>query len=429
MLKTMFALVDCNNFYVSCERIFRPDLNGKPIVVLSNNDGCVVARSNEAKAHGIPMGVPFFQIKSKVLQWGITVLSSNYALYGDISRRVMNILSEFSIDIEVYSIDEAFLLFQVRDNINFSDKAIKIIKRIQLEIGIPVSIGISSTRTLAKLATSRAKKMNPGCFIAESTSDIESLIHENLLDSVWGIGKKSVLHLRRIGIHSLSKLLSTPDSVIRKAIGLNGLKTVYELKGISCFNRNNIISDRRQSLSSSRSFSYQVRSENDLRESFIYHIGKVLVKLRYEKIKAASISFFITRSFAGFKNDLPYRKIYDSVNFILPYHSNINLDFHCFVDQALNKLFYSDFSYKSAGVVLYNLLDDNMISHQNLFIKPPSEKMIKLSKTLDDVNSSLGLGTVKFAGEGLTKSWQMKQNMQTPKYTTNWNDLPVVKCI
>jgi len=425
----VFALVDCNNFYVSCERLFNPILKNRPVIVLSNNDGCVVSRSNEVKKLGIPMGIPFFQIADKVRSQGIEVFSSNYALYADISSRIMQVLSNFTTDLEIYSIDEAFLSIKgtTEKQEETEKKALLIRKTVMKHIGIPVSVGIAQTRTLAKFAASSAKKMNSGIFFLKSGQSNNDFLFKHQLEDIWGLGKKSIVHLKRVGVYSISDLLIASDSLVRSAIGLKGLKIKYELNGMSCFSTEDIVSDSRKSISSSLSFSHRVFEKKLLYESFIHHISKALAKLRSEQLYASGISFFVKWVKKENRTLNIYETAFSSLNFNLPQCSNINSDFFVLVNDALEKLYRSRTVYKSSGIRLYGLIGETQHEEKDFFFKKPNPKKKKLLNSIDKLNQLLGKGAVKFASEGIKKNWMMKQNMKSPAYTTSWKDIPVVK--
>ena len=425
----MFALVDCNNFYVSCERLFNPALKKCPVIVLSNNDGCVVSRSNEAKQLGVPMGVPYFKIAEKVRYHNVRVFSSNYALYADISSRIMEVLSTFTPDLEIYSIDEAFLFFKWKsfNREEVERRAVLIKETVMRDTGIPVSIGIAPTRTLAKVAAGYAKKLNSGIFMFFTDRESYNCLYQNNLEDIWGIGRKSVVRLNRAGIYSVSDFLTASDSVIRSAAGLKVLKTKYELNAISSLSSEDIISDSRKSISSSLSFSHRVFEKKILYESFIYHISKSLSKLRSEHLYACGISFFVKWVKRENRTLNIYETAYSSINFTLPQSSDINSDFfHC-VPEAAGKLYRSGRVYKSSGITLYGVIGRTQFETEDFFLEKADPKKKKLLDSIDKLNQLLGKGSVKFASEGIKKKWIMKRNMKSPAYTTSWKEIPVVK--
>lgn len=414
----MYGLIDCNNFYASCERLFQPKLQHRPIVVLSNNDGCIVARSDEAKKLGIAMGTPYFQAKDLIRHHNVAVFSSNYALYGDISARVMTTLASFSPDIEIYSIDEAFLDFSALKNIDYENMASQIRKTVLQHVGIPVSAGIARTRTLAKLANKISKTSKNGYCVIASDQEINETLKKSDISDIWGIGKRSEIRLRRHGIHTLTKLCETRDSAIRKILGVTGLRTVYELRGISAVPEEEICSSSRKSICCSRSFRNNIFILNDLKEAISHYTCNALEKMRTEARTAGTITVFL-----NFRNEEnPVRGLFNSITANLPVPSNANPDFLHLATAAVEKLYRRGYAYKSAGILLSNL-GTNTSYQADFFQEETPYKTQHLLQTLDKLNSKYGRGTVHYAAEGTAKPWTMKQTRRSPRYTTCWEEL------
>ena len=417
-MKKKFALVDCNNFYASCERIFNPKLENKPVVVLSNNDGCVIARSNEAKALGIKMGTPAFQIKNIIEKNNVNVFSSNYALYGDISQRVMNSLSKFAPKIEVYSIDEAFLDFSgINDDI-FKDYGSVIRKKIKQWTGIPVSVGIAHTKTLAKIANHIAKK-NPkynGVFDMTEFSDIDEILKNFPVDDIWGVGRKYAKLLISKNIKTALDLKNTDDKWARKNMTVMGQRTVFELRNIPCFSINTIPADKKNILVS-RSFGKPLTSYADIEQALTTHITRIGEKLRKQKSCAQAVTVFImTNSFAKTP------QYFNAKTIQLPVATNNTPELIHYSIIALKMIFRKGYSYKKTGALVSDIILQNAIQ-ANFMDKVDRKKYNDLMKTLDKINFSLGRDKVKYAIQGTKKRWKLRQEKLSPCYTTRWNDL------
>ncbi len=417
----MFALIDCNNFYASCERLFRPDLQGKPIVVLSNNDGCVIARSNEAKALKIKMSEPYFKIKAQCEKHNIHVFSSNYALYGDLSHRVMYIIKRHWQQSEIYSIDEAFLDLTTLPAHQLDDFCLHLQQTILKSTGIPTSIGIGKTKTLAKIANHLCKKkLNTPVFNIQSQPDW--LKHIDIRD-VWGVGQQWAKKLGLLNIHTASDLAKASLSYIRQHTNVVLMQTAMELRGVVCYQ----IQDTKpnQRILSSRSFGEMQTDYEALAQSVSSHVALAYVKLRAQGLRASRLSVFIKTN--RFRGDLPQANLQTSFNLIHP-SDDIRLLTHI-AKRGLSRLFKMGFHYKKVGIRL-----DGLVSHRiqqgDLFHQPSDEALNKknaLLATFDDINQKFGRHTIKLAAEGFNKPWAMRSDMQSPHYTTQWTDLPVIK--
>ncbi|MCB1657301.1 MAG: Y-family DNA polymerase [Pseudomonadales bacterium] len=417
----LVALVDCNNFYASCERVFKPDLEGKPIVILSNNDGCIVARSNEAKALGIPMGAPLHLWKDLIQQHQIHVFSSNYALYGDLSRRVMRLLARYSPHQEIYSIDESFLDFTGMPHP--VAHAMRLRHEIRKRTGIPVAVGIASTKTLAKLANFCAKKREPWKAMGVcNLNDLEPVALRELLSSievgeVWGVGYRSVKKLAALGLTTVEQLKTADAKIIRQHFSVVMERTVAELNGIACLEMEEIHPDKQQIVSSC-SFGHLVTSLNELEASIASHVARGVEKLRGQGSVAALLTVFIqTNPFRT--QDRQYSPSL-TVSLVLP--SDDVFILQKAANQALGQLYKPEYQYKKAGIMLSGILP-NTVRQDDLFAPPPDAARQSLLKVLDQINRQYGRGAVKTATELLGKSWHMRQTLRSPRYTTCWEEL------
>lgn len=419
MKKKIFALVDCNNFYASCERVFRPDLEKRPIVVLSNNDGCVIARSNEVKKMGIPMGEPFFKCKSLLKRNNVEVFSSNYSLYGDMSKRVMKILSEYSPDIEIYSIDEAFIDLSGLTKEKISKFTLFLKNKIKVSTGIPVSIGIAETKTLAKVANHVAKNVERfnGIFNFYHLSDENKgyVLRKTEIGEIWGIGRKSKYKLNQRGIFNALELRDSDIKWIRKLLTVTGEITVKELKGIPCvqFEHGTL---SKKSITSSRSFGNKISSLSDLKQAVSSFVCIASEKLRTQKSAAMSICVYIS---TGTHSENRYYNSY-SINLLTP--SSYTPKFINAAFKALEIIYKEDFFYKKAGIILYDIVNNRNIQ-QDLFRKDIDNVGEKAMNTVDYLNKKHGKNTVFFGIQGINRKWKQNKLMCSPKYTTSWNEL------
>lgn len=416
----MIALVDCNNFYASCERVFQPKLEGKPIVVLSNNDGCVIARSNEAKALGIKMGAPAFKMKSIFDRNNVSVFSSNFALYGDISNRVMRILSQKAPAIEIYSIDEAFLDFNgIKKPNQFSIELRKIVKKWT---GIPVSIGVAPTKTLAKVANHVAKKYKSnGVFVLNNESSINRVLKHIPVEELWGVGRQYAKFLSTRGFETAYDLVSANESWIRTNMKVNGLRMVKELKGIPCYELE-LTSARKKNICTSRSFGMEVKELKDLKEAVANHATMCAMKLRKEKSLATSILVFIKTN--PFKNeDFQYN---NAQKIIMKVPSNDSMEITKNALLLLNRIYKKGYSYKKAGVIVSDIVPEG--SRQlSLFTNKDPFKVNNVMKAIDKVNQAMGRNKVRLAVQGFDRKWRLKQEKLSPCYTTRFSDILTVK--
>jgi DNA polymerase V len=420
----VFALVDCNNFYASCEKLFDPKLTSKPVVVLSNNDGCVVARSAEVKALGIPMGVPWFKIQKEAKQYGILAFSSNYALYADMSNRVVEVLGQFTPNLEVYSIDESFLDLSGfnRDLVEYGQE---IRQRIQQWLGLAVCVGIAPSKTLAKLANHCAKKSLAGSagvcdFTTMTESQLTQLFAGIDVGEVWGVGRKIEARLADMGITTVLQLREADPDLIRSKFSVVLERTVRELHGVSCLDLEEVAPDKQQ-IMCSRSFGQYVYERDQLEEVVASYVARAAEKLRKQSSLAGALMVFIrTNPFSP--KEPQYQR---SMTIPLP---EATADTRVMVNWALKvlrRIYRPGFAYQKAGVMLSELRPKAM-AQASLFVDPENDRGQRLMATLDVINQRWGRGTLRSAAEGMEKPWQMKRQRLSPSYTTDWQGLPMV---
>lgn len=418
----MFALADCNNFFASCERVFRPDLRGKPVIVLSSNDGCAIARSNEAKALGIKMGAPLFKIKDIVEKHGVAVFSGNMALYGDMSRRVKWVLEENAPAVEVYSIDEAFLDLRGMSGIDFDAYAKDLSAKCWKMTSIPVSIGIAPTKTLAKIASKLCKqypKLRGGCYM-HRPQDIEKVLRKFPIEDVWGIGRKSAAKLQARYIKTAYDFTQLPETAIRSMMGITGVRTWKELQGIPCIEFEDGF-EAKQSICVSRSFSSEIYELGDLQEQIANFAATLAEKLRKQGSVTSEIAVFAYTN--RFKEDQPQTHSSALVTFPTPTAGQKSIITSAV--KAARELFRSGYGYKKAGVIATGVMAESEAT-PSLFDDPHAlEQEQKITEALSAINSTFGDGTIKLAvqGSGNIKTTCQKQS---PHYTTRWTDLPKV---
>jgi DNA polymerase V len=419
----LFALVDCNNFYASCERLFRPELKGKPVVVLSNNDGCVIARSAEAKALGIPMGAPAFQWEHLFRKSGVAVFSSNFALYGDLSARIMSTLEDLAPRVEVYSIDEAFLdLSGVADPVALCRE---IRAKVLQWVGIPVSIGIARTKTLAKAANRVAKKDTTLGGVYDHTAEPapEALLASMEVGDVWGIGPRHQKRLWARGVRTALDFARLPRDWVKKEMSVVGLATQMELTGISCLGFEQAPAPR-QSVLCSRSFASLVSDKEHLREAVCAYAVRVAEKLRGENAEAAAVQVFVQ---TPRHRDVPQH--FGQAVMPLSTPTDHTPDIIDAALRALDQAFREGFGYQKAGVMLLGLTPATGRQISLLDLTPEErQRQRSLMAALDGVNRRFGRGTLRYAiTTGPDRPWHMRQLLRSPRYTTCWAELPRVK--
>ena len=422
----LFGLADCNNFYCSCERVFHPDLIGKPVVVLSNNDGCVIARSEESKALGIKMGDVFYQVKDKLEQNDVAVFSSNYNLYGDMSRRVMSLLSRYSPKVDVYSIDEAFLDFTgMGTSEELTEYCRKMVRHIGKGTGIPISLGIAPTKTLAKMASKFAKKHKgyEGVCLMDTDEKREKALKLFDVADVWGIGHRSVEKLNYYGIKTAWDLTQKSESWVRKEMTVTGVRTWKELRGESCISIEEL--PHKKSICTSRSFAEQgLNKLAEVEEAIANFAAQCSRKLREQHTVCSSMTVFAHTS--RFRQDLPQSYIYQTVNLIVPSNDQQELVSLAVKTLRANWKDGDGYFYKKAGVILWGICRDNAIQ-ANLFDPVDREKQAALAKAIDAINRKNGHNKIRVAVQGDEKGWQLKREYISKQYTTNLDDVIVLK--
>lgn len=414
----MYSLIDCNNFFASCERVFQPNLRNVPIVVLSNNDGCVVARSNEAKALGIPMGEPVFKLTKLIEEHGIAVFSSNYALYGDMSHRVMSILSQFVEDMEIYSIDESFLSFKGFENYDLREYGSKIVKAVTKGTGIPVSMGVAPTKTLAKVASKFAKKYkgyDGVCLIDSEEKRIKALKLFEIGD-VWGIGRRYRKKLEYYGVKTAYDLTQKSEAWVRKQMTVVGVRTWKELRGIPVLELEHI-PPAKQTICTSRSFGEMIEDFDTLMESVANFTASCARKLRAQRSCAGVLQVFIYTN--RFREDLPQ---YDnSLIITLPTPTNDVTELIHYARLALKNIYKAGYRYKKAGVIVMDIEPQDSVQ-QNLFDERDRMKHEKVMEVMDKVHKKYGTRILKVAAQGTGKKWALKSEYLSKQYTTNPDD-------
>ncbi len=413
----VIALADCNNFYVSCERVFRPSLEKRPVIVLSNNDGCAVARSNEAKALGIPMGAPYHQIKRCCERNGVKVFSSNYELYGDMSRRVTSVLARFAPELEIYSIDESFL------NLNGVDAPLLFSQRIRKTVGrwtgIPISIGLGETKTLAKLANRLAKKKKTGCF--EIRAEQDDILSQVPVADIWGVGRRLSVRLQRVGLNNALSFTKAPSSLIRSIGGVTLERTKCELRGIPCLEMEQVPQTRKNTCSS-RSFGRMVENLSELEEAVANYAVKATRKIRTECSLASAIQVFINTN--RFREDHEQYANSRTLSFDEPTDDIIRV-----VQNAkalLRSIYRKGYAYKKAGVLLIDLIPKRS-QQALLFEEHGNPRRHDFVDAVEEVAARYGQSGAFLAAQGINKKWSMRREMRTPRYTTSWDEIPVLK--
>ena len=414
------ALVDCNSFYVSCERLFNPKIRRKPVVVLSNNDGCIISRSNEAKALGIKMGEPYFKAKDIIIKNNVQVFSSNYSLYGDLSRRVMRTLKRFNSDIEIYSIDEAFI-----DLSNFSDTEVEEVgKEIRDTVlqwtGIPTSIGIAKTKTLSKVANHIAKKKKSGVTSLVGIENIDPILEKIEINDIWGVGKQLTKFYQKNGIYNAKQLKNKSNTWIKKCSNVLSSRTAMELRGISCIGLETTRT-KRKSCVVSRSFGKRVERFQELKEAVASYCLNASEKIRSESLVAKAITVFIRTS--PFQRDFGYYSNSKTIDF--PIATNNSIETVKAAVSILESIFKNGYRYQKAGVMLTGLSNENV--KKNLFSCEKDEKIKKLMRSIDNTNYRYGRSTLSVASAGVYKKWNMRREHSSKIDTADFYSIPKIK--
>lgn len=415
----MFGLVDCNNFYASCERVFNPYWNNRPVIVLSNNDGCVIARSNEAKKLGIEMGVPAYQVKTEIKQHGIGVFSSNYSLYGDMSNRVMSTLSSFVENMEVYSIDESFLDFSGFERFDLKEYGEKIVKTTTKGTGIPVSLGIAPTKTLSKVANKFAKKFpayKGTCIIDSEEKRIKALQLTEISD-VWGIGRRRAKLLSKYNVKTAFDFTQLPVGWIRQRMTVTGEQLWKELNGISCIDMV-FVPPAKKTICTSRAFGQTITDLEGLKESVSTYAAICAEKLRKQKSCALSLMVFIHTN--NFREDLPQYLQNYVIEF--PVATNSTLEIVKYALIALKRIYKKGYQFKKAGVTITEIIPDAAIQ-TNIFDNVDREKHARLMSVVDQLNDGFKKNNLRLAVQEGSRRWRLKQEKLSPCYTTRISDV------
>ena len=414
------GLVDCNSFYVSCERLFNPKIRRKPVVVLSNNDGCIISRSNEAKALGIKMGEPYFKAKDIIIKNNVNVFSSNYSLYGDLSRRVMRTLKRFNSDIEVYSIDEAFM-----DLSNFSDKEIEEVgKEIRSTVlkwtGIPTSIGIAKTKTLSKVANHIAKKTKAGVTSLIGIENLDPILEKVEINDVWGVGRQLTKFYQKNGIYNAKQLKNKSNTWIKKCSNVLSSRTAMELRGIPCIELEKTTS-KRKSCVVSRSFGKRVENFQELKEAVANYCLNASEKLRSENLVAKALTVFVRTS--PFQRSFGYYSNSKTIDF--PVATNNSIETVKTAISILQDIYKNGYRYQKAGVMFSGLSNED--NKNNLFACEKDEKINRLMRSIDKTNYRFGRSTLSVASAGIRKKWFMKREHSSKIDTADFYCIPTIK--
>ena len=422
----LYGLADCNNFYCSCERVFHPDLVGKPVVVLSNNDGCVIARSEEAKRLGISMGAAFYQVKEQLEQAKVAVFSSNYNLYGDMSRRVHTMLGRYTPNVDIYSIDEAFIdLSDLGDSEYITNYGKRIVREVTKGTGIPISLGVAPTKTLAKMCSKFAKHYPgyEGCCLIDSEEKREKALKLFPIEEVWGIGRRSVDKLKYHGVKTAWDLTQKTESWVQRMLTITGVRTWRELRGESCICIDEL--PHKQSICTSRSFpDGGLTNRADVEEALANFAARCSSKMRRENTVCKAISIFAYTN--RFRPDLPTDYIYQTYYPLVP-TSDLN-EIVGYAVGMLRSAWKGDgkFNYKKAGVLVWNIVDSSPIQG-NLFDTFDREKQAQLSRAIDEINRKNGHNAIRMAVQGYSKKWHLKCEYISKQYTTNIDDIIKLK--
>ena len=414
------GLVDCNSFYVSCERLFNPRIRKKPVVVLSNNDGCIISRSNEAKALGIKMGEPYFKAKDIIIKNKVEVFSSNYSLYGDLSRRVMRTLKRFNTEIEVYSIDEAFI-----DLSNFPDAEVEKVGREIRETvlqwtGIPTSIGIAKTKTLSKVANHIAKKKQSGVTSLIGVENLDPILEKVEINDVWGVGRQLTKFYQKNGIYNAKQLKNKSNTWIKKCSNVLSSRTAMELRGVPCIGLETT-QTKRKSCVVSRSFGKRIEKFQELKEAVANYCLNASEKIRSESLVAKAITVFVRTS--PFQRDYGYYSNAKTIDF--PIATNNSIETVKTAVSILESIFKNGYRYQKAGVMLTGLRNDD--GRKNLFSSDKDEKIKSLMRSIDNTNYRYGRSTLSLASAGVHKKWNMRRQYSSKIDTADFYCLPTIR--
>lgn len=423
----MKAIVDCNSFYASCERLFKPSLNGKPVVVLSNNDGCIVSRTDEAKALGIQMAGPYYQNKEEILKNNVAVFSSNYHLYGDMSKRVMETLRLLSPGVEVYSVDESFLDLTGIDETKLYDYSLFVKHTTELWTGIPVSVGVAPSKVLSKLANRLAKKDKKGTrgvVVLQTAEQQMDALQRTAVEDIWGVGNAGSKKLRMFNINTAWDLRNMSEEWARKNLGgIVGVRLIKELKGIPCIEMKDPLTTKKM-IATTRMFGKPVFELKELKEAVATYIARAAEKLRRQSGAAGAVSVFLVNN--DNRNYNEYIPSSRSAYIILPSATYLTNVIIAHVMPLVEAMYNKGSKYIKAGVVLSNIVPCDMVQY-NLFEAPDTANAKKLMHMIDNINFSMSSDILKFAAAGTKKNWKMRQEMRSKRFTTKWDELFLVK--
>ena len=418
----MFALIDCNNFYASCERVFRPDLNGKPVVVLSNNDGCVIARSNEAKALGIPMGAPAFEYEALFRQHHVQVFSANFALYGDMSHRVMSILGEYSPEVEIYSIDEAFLKLMGFGRFDLYEYGLEMRKKVAKWTGIPISVGVAPTKALAKVANRIAKtypEKTGGVYLIDNEGKRIKALKWLKIEDVWGIGRQHTKRLREVGVHTAYDFTQLDDAWVQKHLAIVGLRLKHDLQGIPTLDIEEI--QPKKNIATTRTFETHYTEFDQIKERVSTFAVACAEKLRKQGSCCTSLMVFIQTN--RHRKDLPPYSGNSVVQ--LPFPTNSSIELSRFAIQALTRIFKQGYHYKKAGVIVQDFTPADVLQ-LNVF-ENSDRRHAQLMKAVDKMNALFGQQKVRLGTQDQKRVWKMKQERLSPRYTTRLSEIIIIQ--
>ena len=411
----MIALVDCNNFYASCERVFNPKIENMPVIVLSNNDGCVIARSNEAKVLGVKMGEPAFKLKNLIERYNINVFSTNFALYGDLSKRVMNVMSAEVDKMEIYSIDEAFLDFT---DYASKERGVAIKKKVQQWTGIPVSVGIAPTKVLAKVAGHIAKKhTKAGVFMFDDEDLIRRALNVFKVEDLWGIGRKNAKKLKAVSIHTALQFRECDSNWIKRNLSVNGVRLQKELYGEVCYPIE-VTRKRKQNICTARSFGTEIKELSKLKEAIGSHANTCATKLRQEKSCCTTVSVFLSTN--PFKPQAKQYNPYKVIQLDVP--TNDSMEIVKVAIKGLESIYRDDCIYKKAGIIVGRIVPQEQ-TQLSLFDSLDREKRTSINVAVDKINATMGKNKVKLAVQGNGRKWRLKQEKLSPCYTTRFTDI------
>lgn len=423
----MYALVDCNNFYASCERVFQPQLVGKPIVILSNNDGCIISRSDEAKLLGIPMGAPEFKVRQELKQKGIHVFSSNYPLYGDLSNRVMKILEDFTPHVEQYSIDEAFMNFD-GIKVDFDEYGLQIKSRIQQWLSIPVCVGFGESKALSKVANKIARKFpkrTNGIYVIDTEEKRIKALKWTKIEDVWGIGFRLKKKMKAQNINTAYDFtLPQHENFIKMVMGITGLRLKMELEGKPMIMMEDTNEDKK-SIAITRMFKYKLTDFNEIKERVSTFASVCAEKLRKQKSCCHSIVVMLVKD-KDHDYKINTRRLYFSEMEMLPFASNSSLTISNAAVSILKKMYEDGERYSKAGVIVTGLIPENQ--KQFHLFEDENPKHLKLMQVIDKIHAKTGERKIRLGNQDLQHTWKMKQNHLTPKYTTNIQEILTIKC-